>query len=244
MRTLYGMGYSGWTEKARWALDHHRVPYRYREHMPLLGEPLLRWRTPRGVHPSVPMLLDEAGATTGSMRIAQRAEGLGQGERLFPSEALERIQRWEALSDKVLGVARANVVQRLQHHRQAQRESLPGFLPGFLRGLMAPSARLGARFIARKHRAPADVDAAIQQTAVPALEQLRAELQGRPYLEDRFTYADINAAAMLQFVQPVDDRYLPLGPGTREIWTQAELAGRFPDLLEWRDALYAKHRRP
>jgi glutathione S-transferase len=244
MRTLYGLGYSGWTEKARWALDYHRVPFRYREHLPLLGEPLLRWRTPRGVHPSVPMLVDEAGTTTGSMLIARRAESLGQGAHLFPSEALETVDRWEERSDKVLGVARASVVQRLMHHRQAQKESLPGFVPGFLRGVMAPTARMGASYLARKHRAPADVDAAIQQTAVPALEGLRAELKGRPYLMDRFTYADINAAVMLQFVRPVDDRYLPLGPGTREVWTQSELAGRFPDLLEWRDGIYAKHRRP
>ncbi len=244
MRTLHGIGYSGWTEKARWALDHHRVPYRYREHLPMLGEPLLRWRTPRGVHPSVPMLIDEAGTTTGSLAIAKRAESLGSGEPLFPPGATESIARWEELGDKVLQVARANVVQRLLHHRQAQAESLPGFLPAWLRGLMAPTAKLGARYIASKHRAPADVDAAIQRTAVPALEQLRTALGGRPYLEDRFTYADINAAVMLQFVQPVDDRYLPLGPGTREIWPQGELAGRFPDLLEWRDAVYAKHRKP
>ena len=79
---------------------------------------------------------------------------------------------------------------------------------------------------------------------VPALETLRTELGGRPYLKERFTYADINAAAMLQLVRPADDRYMPLGPGTREVWTHATLGSRFPDLLEWRDGLYAKHRRP
>ena len=42
--TLYGVGYSPWTERARWALDHHRIAYRYREHLPMLGEPMLRRR--------------------------------------------------------------------------------------------------------------------------------------------------------------------------------------------------------
>ncbi|NMO15556.1 glutathione S-transferase family protein [Pyxidicoccus fallax] len=244
MRTLYGLGYSGWTEKARWALDHHRVTYRYREHMPLIGEPVLRWRTARGVRPSVPLLLDEEGSITGSFHIAKRAEAVGQGEPLFPPDAEDLNVRWEETGERVLGVARAHVVVGLLQNRRAQEESLPAFVPSWLRGLMAPSARMGARFIARKHRARGDVDAAIQETVVPALEQLRAALAGRPYLHGRFTYADINAAAMLQFLRPVDDRYLPLGPGTREVWTHAPLAARYSDLLAWRDDLYAKHRKP
>jgi glutathione S-transferase len=244
MRTVYGLRYSSWTEKALWALEHHRVPHRYREHMPLLGELALRWRTPKGVHPSVPMLLDEDGAVTGSFNIAKRAEALGQGAPLFPPESAGLITRWEETSDAALKVARAHVLVGLLQNRQAQKESLPGFVPGFLKGLMAPSARMGARFIARKHQAAADVDGAIQQTVVPALEKLRAELGGRPYLAGGFTYADINGAAMLQFVRPLDARYLDIGPGTREIWSHAALAARFPDLLEWRDALYAKHRLP
>ncbi|MFP2927312.1 glutathione S-transferase family protein [Pyxidicoccus sp. 3LG] len=244
MRTLYGLGYSGWTEKARWALEHHRVPHRYREHTPLLGEPALRWRTQKGVKPSVPLLVDEDGAITGSFFIAQRAEALGQGAPLFPPDATETIARWEDTSERVLHVGRAQVVAGLAHNRKAQLESLPAFLPGWLRGLMAPSARMGASFIARKHSATSDVDAAIRDTVIPALEILRAELAGRPYLRDGFTYADVTAAAMLQLLRPADDRYMPLGPGTREVWTNETLAARFPDLLEWRDALYAKHRKP
>ncbi|MCY1019226.1 glutathione S-transferase N-terminal domain-containing protein [Pyxidicoccus sp. MSG2] len=242
MRTLYGLRYSSWTEKALWALDHHRVSFRYREHMPLIGEALLRWRTPKGVHPSVPMLLDEDGAITGSFNIAKRAEALGSGAPLFPPEAAELNARWEETGDRVLKVARAHVLVGMLQNPRAQRESLPGFVPGFLRGMMAPSTKLGVRFIARKHQAASDVDAAIQETVVPALERLRAELGGRPYLAAGFAYADINGAAMLQFLRPPDDRYLPVGPGTREVWSHAALAERFADLLEWRDGLYAKHR--
>jgi glutathione S-transferase len=242
MRTIYGLRYSGWTEKALWALDHHRVSYRYREHTPLIGEPLLRWRTPKGVHPSVPMMLDGDGAITGSFNIAKRAEAQGQGAPLFPPESADLINRWEETSDNALKVARAHVLVGMLRNRQAQMESLPGFVPGFLRGLMTPTARMGVRFIARKHQAAADVDAAIEKTVVPALEKLRAELNGRAYLTGDFTYADIEGAAILQFVRPLDDRYLVIGPGTREVWTHAPLAARFPDLVEWRDGLYAKHR--
>ncbi|MFP2956658.1 glutathione S-transferase family protein [Myxococcus sp. 1LA] len=244
MRTLYGLSYSPWTEKARWALDHHGVAYRYREHLPLIGEPLLRWRTPRGVRPAVPLFIDEGEAFPGSFVIARRAEELGQGEPLFPAADLPVIQRWEDESDQVLSAARAKVVAALLENRQAQVESLPGFLPTGLRSLLAPSAKLGARFVARKHQAPTDIDAFIQGKVVPALERLREALGGRPYLLPRFSYADITAALMLQFVRAVDDGYLPLGPGTRAVWNDAALAARFPDLLEWRDGLYAKHRRP
>jgi glutathione S-transferase len=244
MRTLYGLGYSGWTEKARWALDHHRVTYRYREHTPLIGEVGLRWRTPRGVRPSVPQWVDEGGVITGSFHIAKRAEAVGQGAPLFPPAAEALIARWEETSERVLGVARAQVLSAMLRNRKVQEELLPGFVPGWLRGAMAPSARLGVRFIARKHQAASDVEAAIQQHVVPALETLRAELGGRPYLHDGFTYADINAAGMLQMLRPADDRFMPLSAGTREVWTNEPLAARFPDLLEWRDALYAKHRKP
>ena len=34
---LIGIGYSPWTEKARWALDHHGIDYRYSEHLILFG---------------------------------------------------------------------------------------------------------------------------------------------------------------------------------------------------------------
>ncbi|WP_426744713.1 glutathione S-transferase N-terminal domain-containing protein [Myxococcus faecalis] len=244
MRTLYGLRYSGWTEKALWALDHHGVDYRYREHTPLTGELALRWRTPKGTRPTVPLLVEPEGATTGSFSIARRAEAQGRGAPLFPASAMETIERWELVSDAVLGVARANVLRRMLENPRAQRESLPGYIPGFLRGLSAPVARLGVRFISRKHHAVADPERVLHEKAVPALERLRAELKGRPYLMDGFTYADITAGLMLQFVRPVDDAWLPVGPGTREVWHHESLAAAFPDLLAWRDSLYAKHRRP
>ncbi|NVJ09519.1 glutathione S-transferase N-terminal domain-containing protein [Myxococcus sp. AM001] len=242
MRTLYGLSYSPWTEKARWALDHHRVAYRYREHLPLIGEPLLRWRTPRGVRPAVPLLIDEGEAFPGSFVIARRAEELGQGEPLFPAADLPVIQRWDDDSEQGLAAARVRVVAALLENRQAQMESLPSFLPEGLRSVLAPAARLGARFVARKHQTPADINAAVHDKVIPTLERLRAALGGRPYLLSRFSYADVTAAVLLQFVRPVDDRHLPLGPGTRAMWSDAALASRFPDLLEWRDGLYAKHR--
>jgi glutathione S-transferase len=83
---------------------------------------------------------------------------------------------------------------------------------------------------------------ASQRTMRAALEDLRAALAGRTYLLDTFTYADVAMAVVLQMVRPVSDRYMPLGPAGREVWTNEELARSFADLVEWRDRLYACHR--
>ncbi|RKH30603.1 glutathione S-transferase family protein [Corallococcus praedator] len=244
MRTLVGLAYSGWTEKARWALDHHRVAYRFHNYVPLIQERWLRKQVAPGVKGSVPLLLDPPGAAVhGSFAIAKRAEELGQGSPLFPPEHLTAITRWNDTSEQVLDVARTYAMPRMLASNKAQAEALPKFVPGWLRGAFAPTARMGMRFVMRKHQVPVSTEALIESTVVPAFEKLRAALGGRPYLEGPFTYADITASVMLVLAGPVADRHLPMGPGTRAVWTHEGLATRFPDLVAWRDALYDKHRR-
>lgn len=244
MRTLVGLTVSGWTEKARWALDHHRVAYRFQDYVPLIQERWLRKHVAPGVKTSVPLLIDPPGPSIqGSYAIAKRAEALGQGSPLFPPEHLAAIDRWEATSEQVLDVARTYAMPRMIASRGAQAESLPKFLPAALRRLFAPTARLGMRYIMRKHQVPQSTEALIESTVVPALEKLRAALGGRPYLEGSFTYADITAAMMLMLLGPPADRHLPMGPATREVWTHEGLVARFPDLLAWRNTLYEQHRR-
>lgn len=77
------------------------------------------------------------------------------------------------------------------------------------------------------------------------LGALRAGLAASsPYLLGSFSYADIAAATLLQGVQPVVDDCLPLDRATRAAWTQPALAREYADLLQWRDDIYRKHRRP
>jgi glutathione S-transferase len=242
MRTLVGLGYSGWTEKARWALDHHRLAYRYREHIPLMGELLLRRHAPRGQRGTVPLLIESSGATMGSYAIAQRAEREGKGSPLFPAASLPEIEQWEQLSDAILRVGRAYMVQRLMQFPDAQVESLPPFIPGFARSPLKPVARMAASFLASKHEAASDPEAAVLATVVPGLERLRTALQGKKVLTGTFSYADIAMALTLQFIQPVDELFIPLGPGRRKAWTHPALAERFSDLIRWRDQLYTEHR--
>lgn len=243
MRTLYGIGQSPWTERARWALDHHRVPYTYHEHVPLLGEALLRRAARRGGRSegpaTVPLLVDDAGTKTSSTAIARHAEAIGEGEPLFP-EGLD-VMTWDELSQEMAEVGRAWLLRNLARDKAMQREAVPGFVPGPLRGLLAPGSALAASFLARKHGVLADVDGAVARILVPALERVRGALAGRDYLAGgRFTWADICIATSLQAVRP--HATFPFGPATASAWANEEVAASAGDLLAWRDRVVAAHR--
>src|SRR5689334_2595000 len=95
MHTLVGLHYSPWTEKARWALDHHGLPYTYEEYLPMIGEPALRLRTRRAFGKvSVPVLIDRDEAVFDSWEIARFAEKQGKGSKLFPEDRLHQIRAW------------------------------------------------------------------------------------------------------------------------------------------------------
>ena len=117
MRTLYGLTQSPWTEKARWALEHHGVAYRYHEHLPFLGEVLLRLKArprPPGTKASVPLLVDDDQVLPSSLAIARHADTLGRDKPLFPSGQEREVERWADLSDRMIGAGRARVLVGLR----------------------------------------------------------------------------------------------------------------------------------
>jgi glutathione S-transferase len=240
-RTLYGITQSPWTQRARWVLDHHGVAYRYHEHVPMLGELLLR-RAAKRKMASVPLLVDGKTAIMGSFEIAQHAESIGRGAPLFPRdpEAEKAISHFNDVAERMTNVGRVSVFHHLPKNREAQREALPAFMPGFVKAAAAPTASLAVSFLAKKYSVPTDLDAEVKHVLRPALEEVRAALGGKPYLTGGFTYADVAVACALQAVRPHDRA--PLGPGARETWTNEALATEFDDLLMWRDAIYRKHR--
>ena len=86
--TLFGIHYSPWSLRARWALDHHGVDYRYREHTPLLGEWGLRFRSRKRVGSgpvTVPLLVLPERAIDDSFEIMCFADEVGEGEPLRAS---------------------------------------------------------------------------------------------------------------------------------------------------------------
>ena len=103
-------------------------------------------------------------------------------------------------------------------------------------------AAQGAGFVMSKY-ATTDVSAEQHLKAMrDGLLAMRDALGGATYALGDFTFADVALAVALQPVRPVGDQHLRLGPGTRQAWTEPELAEEFADLLAWRDRLYDEHR--
>lgn len=242
--TLIGEYFSPWSEKARWALDHHGLVYDYREHVPLLGEPLLRLRSRKLTgRVSVPLLIDAGEVIDDSFRIARHVDRRGHDQTLFPPVHEQAIVEWNRRSELALAGARAAYLTRVVESRDAKFEMQPPFLPEAVRRASIPVADVAIAFLRRKYGIDSAATARAEAVCEEQLEALRAGLDKRPYLlGDGLTYADVAMAVTLQFVAPVDDRYIPLGPATRASCFHAVLASRHEDLIAWRDALYAKHR--
>jgi glutathione S-transferase len=242
-RTLIVLSYSPWSERARWVLDHHGLAYRERQHAPFLGERRLRRVVgPKVTRPTVPVLLAEGRTITESWDIAEYADHTGRAERLIPPELAVEIRQVNDRADRAMAEGRALVVAGLLANDRALDETLPGAIPRLLRPLVRPVTRFGTRWFGRKYDLDLEALARAREALDFALNGVRERLGDRPYLFDRFTYADIVVCSLLQGIAPVDDRYVPLGPGQRAVWTQPALAERYADLVAWRDRTYTAHR--
>jgi len=241
---LVSLKMSPWSERARWALDHHRIAYETIEHTPLLGERRLRRLVGAGKkRATVPVLLAGEQVVTESWEIALYADRAGEGPALIPPGREGEVRKWNDLADEAMGAGRAIVVGAMLASPEALEEGLPPNVPGWVRPLLRPVARHGMKWFAGKYGLRLQDATAQLATVRSALEALRGALsKSPPYLLGSFSYADIVMASCLQAVSPVDDRYIPLGAATRRAWTLEEVAADFPELVAWRDELYERHR--
>lgn len=243
-RTLVVLPMSPWSERARWVLDHHGLAYNREVHTPFLGERRLRRLTgPGKARATVPILIAGGAVLTESWDIAVYADREGKGAPLLPPALEPEIRRWAKHADDLMGVGRALITASMLASPAARDETLPRAVPRWLRPLFRPMTRAVTAWFGRKY-ALALGDGAAQQAAIrAALFELREALSKRPlYLLGEFSYADIVMATSLQGILPVADRYLRLGPATRQAWTNAALAAEFSDLIAWRDQIYERHR--
>ncbi len=240
MIRFYALPYSPWSEKARWALDHHGVPYEEIAHVPLIGEARLRFAagTAKG-RVSVPLLVDGSRVVADSYAIARYADERGGGTPLFPKGAEGDVQAWNELSEQALRAQRVRYVGRITKDADALCEALPPFVPAVMRRALVPTARVAASYILGKYRDlhPEDPEASLRSV----LDRLESALGSRRYLLGDFSYADITMAVVLQFVHPVEG-FLKIGPETRRIMIDELIAEAYPRLLAWRDGLYKQHR--
>jgi glutathione S-transferase len=241
MAHLIHLPHSPWSERARWALDHHRIAYTTSTFLPMLSVPLVRLklRRLRG-RITVPILFDGAAVFEDSHDIALHAEAHGTGTPLFPDGGHAVIEDWHARADAALEAGRSLATRRTAADSEAQLEALPHGSPRQL----VPVAALGVRYFVHKYALADRTDALDRQLLRDTLHALRDGLGGRPHLiGDRLSYADILAAMVFQFVTPVADHYIRMGAATRRARANPDLADEFADLVAWRDRLYAEHRR-
>ena len=242
---LVALPLSPWSERARWALDHHRIDYELVQHVPLLGERRLRRLVgPTQARATVPVLVLPGAVLTESWDIVRHADRHGYSQPLLPADRIDRIREYVDLADRMQQVGRALVLRALLASGEALDETLPPTVPAALRPWLRPISRQGARWFARKYELRFDAETAQREVVRAALLTLRERLSGTAYLLGSFTYADIVMAVSLQSVSPVAQRYIRLGPATRRVWSSPELAAEFADLIAWRDQLYENHRLP
>jgi glutathione S-transferase len=242
-RKLFQLSYSPWSERARWALDHHAIAYRTVEHAPFLGEFRLRRLVGRTKgRATVPVLIDGDTVLTESWDIAQYADRIGNGPKLIPSDQEAGVREWTELADRASSQGRGLVVAALLASDAALDEALPFPLPPWLHPVMRPATRFGLRWFARKYDLGPSAAAEHEAQMRPALDRLSAAIRSSPYLLGKFTYADIAMATLLQGISPVGNGYIRLGPATRRAWTRPMLEKAYPEAVRWRDNLYLQHR--
>jgi glutathione S-transferase len=244
---MEGLRYSPWTERARWALDHHEIPYDYREHVMMLSMPKLWWEMGRPAHPvTVPVLLLGNGKSVmESVAIARWADQNGRQPKLFMPDRPERdvkIMYWSERGEEATDAARGAVLVRMGKNPAVQKASLPPFIPPALRGPLAWMTMMGVHYISREFHSSARSYEEHRERIRKFAAEVRQALKGE-YLVDEFSFADVAVASALGVLRPVSTRYVKVDEEIRKVWTDEELADEFADLLAWRDRIYEKHRK-
>ena len=235
---LVAISYSPWSEKARWALDHHGLSYREERYLSVVDEPMMRLRLRRWRGKiTIPILFATKEVLTDSLEIARYADRHGHGPPLFPNDEVEA---WNDASERALAAGRVLATLRVSKQPEALLEHVPSSLDFLPRPIARRVALQGVNYLRTKYSFEAEqaAEAAIRQV----LMELRGALREEEFLLGDFSYADIAMALALQFVAPVADRWIRLGPASRKCWTTPQLAEDFDDLVRWRDHIYATRR--
>lgn len=246
---LLAIPLSPWSLRARWALEHHRRPYRFEAYTPMLGEPLLRARLgfPSG-RVSVPVLfygalrsgpLGERRAIAGSMQIARHAEEGSDQPPLFPPQHDEAIHRWDAIAEAIASAGRHLSTARMLRDERAIEESVPAALRRL--PLSSSLARQVVSYVGDKYGAEGDREHDDRRAMRHGLDRIRERvMEHRHLVGDSLSYAELAIVTALQFVRPAS-ALVRLGPAVTGAWTEAAMAHEYEDVLGWRDRILSAH---
>lgn len=246
---LWHISVSHYSEKARWALDHKRVPHRRRAvSIPGLHIPASMWMT-RGASQTFPVLEIDGRTIGDSTEIIAALEERYPERPLYPAdpEQRRRALELEDFFDEELG----SHIRLLAFHELGKDPER--FEAVIARSTPGPVAALGSgavtyartytslRFGVRSEEA-AEV---ARGKVVAALDRLEAELGSNEYLAgDSFSVADLTAAALF-FPLVLPDE----GPVPTDEPPPAGIASFRAPLEErpgyrWVEETFRKHRLP
>jgi glutathione S-transferase len=198
MLTLYQMPISHFCEKARWALDFKGLDARIRNFLPGLHIKPAK-KIARRSH--LPILIHDDRVIQGSADILTYLDDAFPDRPLTPEEPALRTEasRWEALADEDIGPhLRRLVYNQLLRHPKVAIPLLaahgPWYGPLLLRAVYPKLVKtMRSAMNINDESAAASLD-----TVLAAVEQLnRQRGDGRFLVGDRFTRADLAAAALL-----------------------------------------------
>lgn len=246
---LWHIAISHYSEKARWALDHKRVPHRRRA-VPVPGIHIpASFALTRGASITFPVLELEGRAIGDSTEIIAALEQRYPEPPLYPSdpEQRRRALELEDFFDEELG---PHIRLLAFHEMSKDRDRFESLVK---RTVPAPMARFGtgavtyARTYTGLRFGVRDEEAAELARAkiLAALDRLEAELDGGDYLVgDSFSVADLSAAALFNpLVMPEE------GPLPNDTELPAGLEAFCAPLRErdgygWIEETYRRHRQP
>lgn len=94
---------SPWSERVRWAFDHHRIPYELIVHVPVVGERRLRRLIGAGSsRATAPALLLPGEVLRESWDIVCYADRHGAATPLIPAQWVEQVRRYGDLADRTM----------------------------------------------------------------------------------------------------------------------------------------------
>jgi glutathione S-transferase len=240
---LWHFPISHYNEKVRWALDFKRIPHQRRA-LSIGYVPRALWATGQA---RLPILFLDGRPIADSTRIIAALEAHRPEPALYPADeaARRRALLLEDFFDEQLGAAlRAVILGPLFEREPATAVAvLTTGMGAGARRAAASALPLFAAFYRRRHGINAASVEAGRAKVLAALDRLEAELQPSGYLVgDRFTVADLTAAALLSpLVLPPEFPYPPSGP------LPASMAAYRDSLLDrpacrWVLETYRRHR--
>ncbi len=194
---LISIPFSHYSEKARWALDHHRRSYREEGHPPVLH--IVAVRRAGGSRTAPVLVLDDRVLDDSTAILAPLDAGRADTPRLYPELGGDTVRELEDLFDRRLGPATRRIgYGQLLRYPAIVRRSFPigvGSVEALLSRAFSPLLIAAIRRALRIDEAGVTRSSAV---ATELFDQVAGRLaDGRPYLAgDQLSAADLTFAAL------------------------------------------------